>query len=107
SQQQRYDAKWNCEWKCQQNRNRVNERFKLSSQYHVHEDEREYERQHEVISCASKLFRSSRQTGSVLRIKIHLFHKVVHLLKNRSLRSTRFHVGQQRDLSLSIQTIDG
>ena len=61
--QQRKNAERNRERQCQQNRYRVNERLKLRRQHHVHEDERKNERQHEVITCATELLRTSRQAG--------------------------------------------
>ena len=46
--QQREDAKRNRQRQRQQNRDRVNERFELRRQNHVHENERQNDRQQEI-----------------------------------------------------------
>src|SRR5829696_2089324 len=84
----------------------MDERLKLRRQHHVHEYERKEEREAEVITRATKLFRSSGQSRGISRIDLYLLRKLIHLLDDCGLRATRPDVGQQHHLPLSIQAID-
>src|SRR5204863_6967914 len=52
--EQRQDPKRYCQRQRQQDRNWVNERLKLGRQDHVHEDKRQHEGEHEVVSGTSQ-----------------------------------------------------
>src|SRR6185369_3992838 len=71
-----------------------------------HEDERQNEREREVITGASELLRTARETGRITRRDAYLFRKLVHLLDHCGLRTTGTHVSEERHLSLPVQTVD-
>src|SRR2546426_138883 len=57
--EQRDNAERNRQRQSQQNSHRMDERFKLRRQHHVHENERKNDRQHEIVARASEFLRTA------------------------------------------------
>ena len=77
--QQRNNAERNCQRQRQKDCDRVNERFELGRQNHVHKDERQNNRQQKVVTGAGELLRASGQSGSVGGVQVLVFRKLIHL----------------------------
>ena len=68
--QQRQNAEGHGQRQGQQNRERVHERFKLRGQHDVHEDERQRDRDDEVVRGAVQFLGSAQQFGAVAGIHV-------------------------------------
>src|SRR5882724_1185787 len=104
--QQRKDPERNSQRQRQQNGDGVDKGFELRRQNHVHKDKRKHECDHEVITSATELFRTTGQAGLVGTVDIYLFGEIVELLNDRRLRTAGFDIGQQGYLSLTVEAID-
>ena len=90
----------------EQDRHRVDERLELRRQHHVHEDERQRERDAEVIGGPAQFARLAAGDERISRLHVERTERLLDYGLAVRLRSARRRIGADRDLPLAVQTLD-
>ena len=81
-------------------------RFELRRENQIHEDERQQEREDEVLCRAPELARASGEAAAVLAARPHLRELGLNRLLDGRLRRGRQQIAEHRDLSLPREPAD-
>src|SRR5690348_2798904 len=84
----------------------MQERFELSGQHHVHENERERHGHQKVVSAACQLLALADANAAVAGVHVEIRGELLQFRNDIGLRSARQKVASYGDLALAIQAID-
>ena len=92
-QEEQQDSTYHRQWNCQQDRERMQQRFELGSQHHIHQDDRQGKSKQQAVHRLLTLLLFSGYRNRIVDRQFDAFHRLTDFFRHLVQRLAGIHIG--------------